>query len=154
MNRGKLIALLIFVTLLMAGCGPSIVVQNKTTFPVRVIVSASGKSEVLSPSPGESSAAAVSEGAYRVTVIPDAEWIEYAKISRKLLNDQLANSDKLSGPQLLEVIRQLKDIAARMQQYESAAGAGASCSGRIAEDSGGVVTVSTAADGKLSVSCR
>lgn len=103
-------ALLIVLGAFAAGCAPAIVVQNNTTIPVRVVVSAGDIRGVLSPSPGEGSSIEVAEGAYRVAVIPDAEWIEYAKLSRKLLNERLANSDKLTGPQLLELIRQLKDI--------------------------------------------
>ena len=87
-------------------------------------------------------------------MIPDAEWIEYAKLTRKVLNDQLANSDNLTGPQLLEVIRRLKGIAQRMQQYEQAAGSAAVCGGRLAEDSTGLVVVSASDTGKLVISCR
>ena len=54
-------------------------------------------------------------------MIPDAEWIEYARTTRKFLNDQLANADSLTGPQLLEVIRRLKNIAARIDQFQRAA---------------------------------
>ncbi len=154
MNRKKLFLILIVTAILLASCGPSIVVENKTSFPVRVIVKASGHSSMLSPSPGESSSVEASEGAYRATVIPDAEWIEYAKLTRKVLNDQLANSDKLTGAQLLEVIRRLKDIAQRMQQYEQAAGSAASCGGSLTQDSTGLVVVSTADTGVLVISCR
>jgi len=154
MNRQKILFVLIIAAVLLVSCGPSIVVENKTTIPVRVIVRAGGRSEVVSPSPGESSSVEASEGAYRVTVILDAEWIEYAKLTRKVLNDQLADSDKLTGPQLLEVIRRLKDIAQRMQQFEQAAGSAASCGGTLTQDSTGLVVVSTADTGKLVVSCR
>jgi hypothetical protein len=88
-------------------------------------------------------------------VIPDAEWIEYAKLTRKVLNDQLANADKLTGPQLLDVIHRLKEIAAQMQQFEQAAGSSASCGGRLTEDnSAGLVVVSTTDSGALVISCR
>ena len=72
-----------------------------------------------------------------------------------MLNEQLANYDELTGPQLLDVIRRLKDIAARMQQYEQAAGSQARCVGNITQDSGGGVAVITVAPaGALVVSCR
>ena len=149
-----LAAILFSAASFLAGCGPAIVVQNNTKFPVRVVVATGGKSEMLSPSPGESSAAEASEGAYGVYVIPDEEWIAYAKLTRQYLNDQLANSDKLTGPQLLNVIQRLKDIAERMHQYERAAGSGNGCSGRVTSDGGGAVTISTRADGGIVVSCR
>ncbi len=154
MIRQKLSLILIVTAILLVGCGPSIVVENKTSFPVRVVVRDGGHSEVVSPSPGESSTVISEGGAYKATVIPDAEWIEYAKLTRKVLNDQLANADKLTGPQLLDVIRRLKEIATRMQQYEQAAGSSASCGGELTEDSTGLVVVSTSDTGKLVISCR
>ena len=154
MNRNILLAGLIVGAVLLVGCAPSVVVENKTGFAVRVVVHSAGRSEVVSPSPGESSVAEVEEGPYLATAIPDADWIEWAKLTRKVLNDQLTNSDQLTGPQLLEVVRRLKDIAARMQQYESA-GIGASCSGAVSSDGGdGKVVISTAANGALVATCR
>ena len=154
MKRMKWIAIILAAALL-AGCAPTITVTNQTTFPVRAIGTSKGTRNVLSPSPGESSIAEVSEGPYRVTVIPDAEWIEYAKLTRKVLNDQLANADKLTGPQLLDVIARLKDIAQRMAQYEQAAGTSNSCGGNITEENGGaLVVISQDAVGALVVSCR
>jgi hypothetical protein len=139
---------------LIAGCGPAITVENKTDIPVRAIVTSGGKSQVLSPSPGESSIADAEEGAYRVAVIPDAEWIEYAKLTRKVLNEQVAQADSLTGPQLLEVVRRLKDIAVRMKEFENAAGSQAGCAGSISSDGGGLVTVSTGNNGALVVRCN
>lgn len=139
---------------LIAGCGPAIIVENKTSLPVRAIVNSSGQRSMLSPSPGESSTTDAEEGAYTVAVVPDAEWIEYAKLTRKVLNEQLANADNLTGPQLQEVIRRLKDIAARMQEFEKAAGKGQSCAGKITSDGGGSVTISVGAEGALVVRCN
>lgn len=154
MNRTLLIAISILMLGMVAGCAPSIVVTNRTSFPVRVVLSSSGGSEILSPSPGESSTAEVSEGAFRATAIPDQEWIDYAKQVRKYLNDQLANADQLTGPQLLDVVRRLKEIATKMQDYERAAEATASCSSSVSEDKGGLVEVSTGPDGKIVVVCK
>jgi hypothetical protein len=137
----------------LAGCAPMVTVMNKTSFDVRVFISWSGGSEVLSPSPGESSYAEVSEGHFVAAAVPAEDWINYAKATRQYLNDQLANSDNLTGPQLLEVIQRLKDIAARIQQYESTTGKGAACSGSVTQESNGMVVVSTAADGRLAVAC-
>lgn len=153
MNRIKGIVVLILAAVI-SGCGPSVVVQNNTKFAIRVVITTPDGSEVVSPTPGESSTVDAAEGSYRATAIPDADWIEWAKLTRKVLNDQLANSDNLTGPQLLEVIRRLKDIAARMQQFESAAGVGASCGGALSSDADGLVTVSQAANGTLVVSCK
>ena len=153
MLRLQIVIVVLAGLLRLDGCSPTVTVQNSTRFAVRVVVSSGGQTEVLSPSPGESSAAEVSEGPYRVTAIPDAEWITWAQLTRKDLNEQLANSDKLSGPQLLNVIQRLKTIAARMQEYEKA-GLGASCGGTVTQDSGGVATVSLGADGKIVASCK
>jgi len=153
-NRQKLFLILIVTAILLASCEPTITVANNTQIMVRVVVRTGGRTEVVSPSPGESSTVEAAEGGYSVSVIPDAEWIEYAKLTRQYLNDQLANADKLTGPQLLDVIRRLKDIALRMQQYEQAAGSAARCGGRVTEDSLGFVVIRTAADGKLVASCK
>ncbi len=134
--------------------GPTVTVENNTQFPVRVVVSSGGESQVLSPSPGESSAADASEGPYRAYAVPDADWINYAKDTRKFLNDQLANSDQLTGPQLLNVVQRLKDIAARMAQYDKAGTSGSGCSGAVTSEHDGLVQVSVGADGGLVVACK
>ncbi len=155
MNRLALIAVSLMAAAMIVGCAPMVTIVNNTKFPVRAIVSSGGRTEVLSPSPGESSSVEVAEGSYQVSVIPDAEWIEYAKLTRKVLNDQLANADKLTGPQLLDVIRRLKDIAARMQDYERAADSVARCGGKISSDGGdALVTISASPSGALVATCR
>jgi hypothetical protein len=137
----------------IAGCAPVLTVQNDSTVPVRVVVSASGNRQVLSPSPGQSSSAEVGEGAYSAYAIPDAEWIEYARLTRRYLNDQLVNADNLTGTQLLEVIRRLKDIAARMQAYEGAAGSTGACNGTVSAEEAGLIRVAVGPDGKLQLTC-
>lgn len=157
MNRLVPVTLLFAILLLLIACGPTITVTNGTTFPVRAIVNANGTRNVLSPSPGESSSAEVEEGAYTVTVIADQEWINYARSVRQYLNEQIKNSDKLTGAQLLEVVRRLKEIAGRMADFERAAGAqaGASCSGRIADSGGsGLVNISQTPQGTLALVCK
>jgi hypothetical protein len=155
MSRLQISIVALAAVLCAAGCGPTVTVMNNTRIPVRAFVSASGgENDTLSPSPGESSVAEVSEGAFQVKVVPDTAWVDYAKTSRKLLNDQLANSDNLSGPQLLDVVKRLKDVAAQMQQMESVASAGgASCAGTISSDGAALVNVSVGASGALAVSC-
>jgi hypothetical protein len=157
-GRVQWLAILVFLFALQEGAtscgGPTITVQNNTKFPVRVVVSSGGKSQSLSPSPGESSSADADEGPYRAYAVPDADWINYAKDVRKYLNDQLAHSDQLTGPQLLDVVRRLKDIAERMTQYEQAAGSGTGCSGSMTSDHDGLVEVSTKSNGGLLVICK
>lgn len=150
-----LLATLITLAAESTSCGgPTVTVENGTKFPVRVVVSAGGSSSVLSPSPGESSSADASEGPYRAYAIPDEDWINYAKDTRKYLNDQLANSDNLTGPQLLNVVQRLKDIASKMAQYDAAGGGGVGCSGTVSADHDGLVQVSVGADGKLTAACK
>lgn len=157
-GRSQWLAVFIVLFALQEGAvscsGPTVTVENHTQIPIRVVVSSGGTSQVLSPTPGESSAADASEGPYRVSAVPDADWINYAKDTRKFLNDQLANSDQLTGPQLLDVVRRLKDIAARMSQYDKAGSGYSGCSGTVSTDHDGLVQVSIAADGKLVVACK
>lgn len=142
--------------LLLAACEPGVTVTNNTAFSARVIVSSHGTRQVVSPSPGGgSSFAVVNEGTYTAAAFPDSEWIAYARLVRADLNEQIKNSDKLSGEQLLDLIRRLADIAAQMDKYTAAAeGRGATCGGRVSEDSAGLVQVSQDAGGNLVISCR
>ena len=158
MNRKNLFALLTALAVLLAAaaCSPTVTVRNNTQIPVRAVVRSGGTVQTVSPSPnGESSLAEVQNGPYQVTVIPDAAWIEYARGVRAYLNQQIANSDNLTGPQLLEVIRRLKEIAARMQQFEQAAGKEGSCGGTLTdENSSAVATVSVGISGALVITCK
>jgi hypothetical protein len=150
-----IVALLLYAFTLLDSCSPNIVVSNTTNIPVRVTVTSGGKSDVLSPSPHESSATEATEGPYSAVVISDAEWIAYAQLVRSDLNQQIANSDNLTGAQLLSLVQRLKDIAAKMDQFNKAAKAGAKCSGQItAEGSGGAVTVSSGVNGELLIACK
>lgn len=154
MTRLQIAVLAVIAACCLAGCGPTVTVQNDTNFPVRVIVAAGDGSESLSPSPGESSSAEVEEGGYGVVVVPDEDWINYAKATRQYLNDQLANSDRLSGPQLLSVVQRLKDIAKKMSDYQNAGSGEVSCTGKVSQDSDGLATISLGANGKLKVVCK
>ena len=153
MKRNRWLAAGVVAAVGIAGCAPVLTVQNDSPIPVRVMISASGNRQVLSPSPGQSSSAEVGEGAYSAYAIPDAEWIEYARLTRRFLNDQLADADRLTGEQLLEVIRRLKDIATRMQAYEGAAGSTGACNGTVSADEVGLIRVAVGADGKLQLTC-
>ncbi len=154
MKRIKFVPICFLIAGIIAGCAPAVIVQNEMSFPVRAIVVSGGRRDVLSPSPGESSSAEASEGPYNVTVIPDEEWVAYAKGVRQYLNERLANADGLTGPQLLDVIRRLKEIATKMNEFERAAGSSSRCSGTITSDGGGAVVVSTGASGSLVVTCK
>lgn len=154
MKRFVPFALCIAAAVLVSGCGPSITVKNNTRFVVRAVVSQDKHREVVDPSPGESSTVDADEGLYRVSAVPDQEWIAYAKLTRKVLNDSLANADRLTGPQLLDVVQRLKDIAARIQQFESAAGSRSACSATITESGGGTVSITVGADGGLEATCN
>ena len=136
-----------------AGCGPVISISNNTAVGVRVVVTAAGHSDVVSPSVGSGSSVEAEEGPYHVTVIADAEWAAHARATRDFLDQQLANPDSLTGPQLLDLIQRLKDTAAALHQYETA-GIGAHCSGTITQDGGGTVTITSASDGTISAACH
>lgn len=154
MKTDVLIAALMIAAL--AACSPTVTVKNGANFPVHTMVTGQRGTQMLSPTPGESSTAEMDLGAYTVVVIPDADWLDYAKGVRKYLNDQLANADNLTGPQLLEVVQRLKDIALRMQQLEKAGTAGGTaCSGTLtSEKSDAVATISLTAAGGLAITCK
>lgn len=142
---------------LLAGCAPSITVQNNTAFPVRALITAGGMRQMVFTSPGQASYPEVQTGPFTATVIPDSEWLEHARATRAYLNSQLANADSLTGEQLLEVIRRLKDIAARIDQFErAAAGRSASainCTGTVSDEQEGVVVIKTDAGGQIVLDC-
>ncbi len=147
---------LLAAAFLQSGCAPTMTVENKASFPVRAVVSMPGQGrQVVSVSPGEFSGVEMGKAKrYRATVIKDQEWIEYAKLTRKVLNDSLANSDQLTGAQLLEVIRRLKDIALRMAEFERAGSQGATCGDAVNEEKNPVVIIRTSTQGALTVSCQ
>ncbi len=153
MNRMRSAALCAASAVLIAGCSPLIIVENHTRFPIRAFVSQE-RTNAVSPSPGESSSVEATEGAYSVAVIPEQEWLEYAKLTRKVLIDELADPDHLTGAQLLDVINRLKDVAATMDEFQRAAGSQASCGGSVSEGGSSLVTVATGASGGLVVSCK
>ncbi|MEP7355689.1 MAG: hypothetical protein ABI847_00455 [Anaerolineales bacterium] len=152
----RLVAGCLALAAMADSCGPTVTIENKTSFEISAIIGNKGTETVLSPSPGESSYAVVQQDAYVVTVIPKDEWLTHAKATRQFLNDQLANPDQLTGPQLLEVVKRLKDIALRMKAFEDAAkGGDASCVGILDDQhSAAVVTVTSLPDGKLKAACK
>jgi hypothetical protein len=152
----RLIAGCLALAAMAQSCGPTVTVENKTTFEVSALVQNRGNRNMLSPSPGESSQAIVQQDAYVVTVVPRAEWLTHAKATRDFLNDQLKNSENLSGAQLLEVVRRLKAIALKMQAFEEAAKGGeAQCSGILTDKkTDATVTITALTDGKLKVVCK
>jgi hypothetical protein len=154
MKRRSLLGLAMLAAVLLAGCAPSIVVQNKTSFGVRAIVTSGAGTEVLSPSPGESSTADGAEGSYTVSAIPEQEWLDWATATRKYLNDQLKDSSKLTGQQLLDLIDRLKSIATKMKQFQdAAASSGSYCTGVLSSDANGNAVIATKPGGGLVVSC-
>lgn len=153
MNFARQRVLVAIMALALAGCGPSITVENKTSFDVHAMVINNGRSECLSPSPGNSSTTDAAEGMYTVVAVRSSEWITWAKATRQYLNDQLARMDSLTGAQLFEVVQRLKDIAKKMAEYENVK-SGASCSGRITEDTNGAATISLGPGGALVVACK
>lgn len=153
--RRRTSLLLVAVAAIVAGCAPTVVVENATTISVRVGIDSGFVHQMLSPSPGESSAVEVEEGNYRAVVIPDTEWIEYAKLTRTVLTEQVLTADpnRLSHEQLQDVIQRLKDITAQIEAFEAAASSRAACSGSVSESGGGGVIVSMAEDGTLAITC-
>ncbi|MDP9325871.1 MAG: hypothetical protein M3O87_04955 [Candidatus Dormibacteraeota bacterium] len=140
--------------IVLGGCAPVITVTNKTTIPVRVVISHSGGSETFAPSPGESSSGDLTEGKYRVVAIPDAAWVDYAKLTRQDLNQQVANSQNLSGQKLLDLVSRLKEIAKRMDEMQRAAGSSAACGGTVTEDRSAAADISIGPSGQLVVACK
>ena len=156
MDRGVLAIVLLASAVLLAGCAPSIVVQNNTTIGVRAAVTSGGEVQVLSPLPGESAAAEVDEGSYTVGVIPDRDWVQYATLEREYLVNLLADPNTLTGPAGFDLIARLADITAKIEEYQKAASTGlnSGCAGTVTSEKDGVATITSAADGKLVVSCQ
>ena len=148
------LALCILGAVLVSGCGPTITVKNRTRFPVTATVRNGERHETLSPSPGESSSMDADTGPYFVYAVPEKDWLEYAKLTRKVLNESLADPSRLTGPQINDIVQRLKDIAERIQQYEGTAGGARTCQGTISESgAGGTVEITVGADGGLVARC-
>jgi len=54
---------------------------------------------------------------------------------------------------VLEVIRRLKDIAARIKQYEGAGGSASACNGTVSAEKDGLIRAAVGSDGKLQPTC-
>ena len=54
---------------------------------------------------------------------------------------------------MLEVIRRLKDIAARTKQHEGAEGSASACKGTVSAEEACLIRVAVGADGKLQLTC-
>jgi len=78
----------------------------------------------------------------------------YTPATRQYLYDQLAHSENLTGPQLLDVIGRLKDIAVRMEQFQRAGASSATCSGAVSTEADGSVLVTTTEDGRILIECK
>lgn len=155
LRRAKAFAAVVAAVVFMTGCGPTITVQNGTRYQVRAVVSNGGKQEVFSPSPGESSSVDAEQGSYSVYSVPDIEWIQYTKATRKFLDDQLAHPEKLTGPQLLNVVARLKNIAATLAEFErTEVSLGAACGGTVSQDASVVAVISVATDGTYVANCK
>ena len=153
MKRFRLIGASIVALIVLCACTPGVQVENKTKFVVRAVIHSSAGTDVVSPSPGESSSVEVEDGPYSVSVIPDSDWITHAQQTRDFLNKELADPSHLTGQQLLDVVNRLKAIASAMKQFEDA-GLGTGCGGNVNSDNSfALVIVSAAADGKLTVIC-
>ena len=150
----KILAGFLALAALADSCSPGITVNNETTFAVRAIVRTGDKLQTASPAPGGSAYVEGQPGPYTVTIIPDDDWLKYAQLVRKDLNEQLANSQNLSGEKVLQLVTRLKDIAAKMKAFQDA-GVGTSCSATITNEGGhGEVTVKTLANGEFYVTCK
>jgi hypothetical protein len=149
-------ALCIAAAVLVSGCGPTITVYNRTRIPVRAQVFQGKQHAVVNPSPGESSTVDADLGPYVAIAEPEEDWLRYAKLTQKVLNESLADPSRLTGPQITDIVQRLKDIVERIQQYEGAGGRRSSCRGKITEKEPEAhsVNVDVGVTGTLVATCR
>ena len=172
MKNAKLLVFLALLTVAAyeLSCNPSITVFNRTNVGVRVAVfPPGGGRRVLSPSPGSSSETEVTQGGtFTAVAIPDRRYLEWAKDTRQTLTNILANPQGMTPSQVQNFVQQLKDIEAKIKQFESAAGQGDGCSGTISVETwsqepifgmflrmpkSGTVDITADAAGKLQLRC-
>ena len=144
--------LLAALVLVIMGCSPSITVSNGAGFPIRAIVTGEeGARNVHLVSPSETVNGDVPDGAYAVTVVPDADWVEYAQSLRERLEERLV-APSLTSADVNEVVARLAEIAARLRSFEREAGS-ASCRGTVAADAIATAEIFIESDGSLTVIC-
>ena len=172
MKNAKLLVFLALLTIAATepSCNPSIIVYNRTSVGVRVAVfPPGGGKHVLSPSPGSSSEAMVTQGgSFTAVAIPDKQYLELAKDTRQTLSNLIANPQGLTPSYVQNLRQQLRDIEAKIKQFESAAGSGDGCTGTISVETmaqepifgwfvrmpkSGTVDVTADAAGKLQLKC-
>ena len=141
------------VVLALAACSPSVTVSNGAGFPVRAIVTGEeGARNVHLVSPAETVNGDVPDGAYTVTVVPDADWVAYAQTLRDRLEERLVNAPSLTSADVNEIVARLAEIAARLRAFEREAGS-ASCQGIVAADAIATAEIVVESDGSLTVIC-
>jgi hypothetical protein len=156
MRRVKLFRLLVVLIAcaLLVGCGPMVSINNRTNVGVRAVVFAAGqRKQVTSVSPGESSTVELSgAGKYTVGVIQDKEWVDWIKLTRKVLGDLLAQPDRLTPEQIKDVTQKLRGIDAKLTDLQRSSGAGATCSGTVSVDAS-MVEVRIGQNGQFVMTC-
>jgi hypothetical protein len=147
--------LIILAAACIVGCAPMVTVENKSDTPVRVVLSGPNGRQILSPAPGNTTAGEVAVGEWRVTVIPDDEWREYALDTRDDLVERLKNPDDLSRAEVAETLDRIKEVSEQLEQFERAASdESPSCSGTMAqEEMTASATITQNDDGSFEVVC-
>ena len=139
--------------LALAACSPSVTVGNTAPFPVRaIVIGEDGTRNVHLVLPGVTVNGDVPEGPYVVTIVPDAQWLEYAQALRGRLVDRLVGAPDLSGAALTEIAARLAEIGPRLRAFERAAG-GATCRGTLQADAIATAEIVIRSDGSLGVTC-
>jgi hypothetical protein len=147
--------LLLIAAALLAGCGPYVTLENKTDVGIKFITNVGGEQSATSVFPGETSSATGSDyGSYSISVIPNEDWLAWARDFTNALSDQLKHGRDLTPEDVQRITRNLATIREQMAQFEKLAkDAGATCSGKTSDEKSSVVTVTRSDDGKLIVTC-
>lgn len=135
------------VALLVGGCEFEnvIIVTNESSTQLRVFVKVPGGGiTTVTPTPGNSSSIVIAEGGtFYAGAVVDTEWLEYIRVTRELLSQQLADPAvraDLSVDELVELTTRINDLTREIQRaterpWEQVGG----CSGTAVVGGGGMV---------------
>lgn len=150
-----LISLCALLVLFLSSCAPLLRIENETTLGVKALVSIPGSMrQLVTVEPmNDAGLDTIGIGKYIVVVIPDKDWLEYARLQARVLNDLLTGSPNLSPQQANDIKTKLKEIHTALEQYEKAK-SGAACSGKLDSEGFNLATISQDASGNLAISCK
>jgi hypothetical protein len=135
----------LLATVVVAGCGPQVVLVNKTRSPLRFSVTTPGSSSVTTVQAGEEVAVEIeATGPYTVGIVRSDAWVKMMEAQRDDYVNSLANPNNLTPSDLAATVANIDALTTRIDALLRNP-LDARCSGTVTTKSDGEATASTPA---------